>query len=46
MTFKSKIALQDNNKPIGIVGYQLLLSKEELQILILNKINASKQENE
>ncbi|MDP3929337.1 MAG: PDDEXK nuclease domain-containing protein [Bacteroidota bacterium] len=37
-----EIALQDINKPIGVAEYQLLLPKEELQALILNEINASK----
>lgn len=41
-----EIALQDINKPIGVAEYQLLLPKDELQILILNEINATEGDNE
>lgn len=41
-----EIALQDINKPIGVADYQLLLPKEELQTLVLNELNATKEENE
>ena len=40
-----EIALQDVNKPIGVVEYQLLLPKEELQTLLLTEIHASENEN-
>lgn len=39
-----EIALQDINKPIGVAEYHLLLPKDELQTLVLNEINAIKQE--
>ncbi|WP_425423911.1 PDDEXK nuclease domain-containing protein [Sporocytophaga myxococcoides] len=39
-----EIALQDINKPIGVAEYQLLLSKEELQTLVVNEIKASTKE--
>lgn len=39
-----EIALQDINKPIGVAEYHLLLPKDELQTLVLNEINATKQE--
>lgn len=35
-----EIALQDINKPIGVAEYQLLLPKEELQILVLNELKS------
>lgn len=41
-----EIALQDINKPIGVAEYQLLLPKDELQILILNEINATEGDSE
>lgn len=39
-----EIALQDINKSIGVAKYHLLLPKDELQTLVLNEINATKQE--
>ena len=39
-----EIALQGINKPIGVAEYHLLLPKDELQTLVLNEINATKQE--
>ena len=41
-----EIALQDINKPIGVAEYQLLLPKEALQTLVLNELNAKREENE
>lgn len=41
-----EIALQDINKPIGVAEYQLLLPKDELQVLVLNEINATEEKNE
>ncbi len=41
-----EIALQDINKPIGIAEYQLLLPQQELQALVLNELNATKEEHE
>lgn len=40
-----EIALQDVNKPIGVAEYQLLLPKEELQVLLLREINSDENEN-
>lgn len=37
-----EIALQDINKPIGVAEYQLLLPKEELQSMLINEIQKSK----
>lgn len=39
-----EIVLQDINKSIGVAEYHLLLPKDELQTLVLNEINATKQE--
>jgi len=41
-----EIALQDINKPIGVAEYQLLLPKEDLETLIINELNAEREENE
>ncbi|WP_281259442.1 PDDEXK nuclease domain-containing protein [Sphingobacterium athyrii] len=41
-----EIALQDINKPIGVAEYQLLLSKEELQTLVMNEIRTTENEEE
>jgi len=41
-----EIALQDINKSIGVVVYQLLLPKDDLQALIVKEINKSENENE
>lgn len=35
-----EIALQDINKPIGVAEYQLLLPKDQLQILLTNELKA------
>jgi len=35
-----EIALQDINKPIGVAEYQLLLPKDQLQILVANELKA------
>lgn len=41
-----EIALQDVNKPIGIAEYQLLLPKDELQILLLQEINSIESQSD
>ena len=41
-----EIALQDINKPIGVAEYQLLLPKAELQMLVLNELNANDPEDD
>ncbi|WP_229312092.1 PDDEXK nuclease domain-containing protein [Larkinella punicea] len=41
-----EIALQDINKPIGVVEYQLLLPKAALQTLVLNELKATQQNHE
>jgi predicted nuclease of restriction endonuclease-like (RecB) superfamily len=41
-----EIALQDINKPIGVAEYQLLLPKAELQMLVLNELNAIEREDD
>lgn len=38
-----EIALQDVNKPIGVAEYQLLLPKDELQVLLIQEINSMKE---
>lgn len=38
-----EIALQDISKPIGVAEYQLLLPKDELQALLIQEINAIKE---
>lgn len=41
-----EIALQDVNKPIGVAEYQLLLPKDELQTMIINELQRSKNPEE
>ena len=41
-----EIALQDINKPIGVAEYKLLLPKAELQMLVLNELNANEPKDD
>ena len=40
-----EVVMQDINKPIGVVEYQLLIPKAELQALVLSEINAPETED-